>query len=263
MGRCRTLIVVLASAHLFSPPAYLPAARDRARATPASRQAPFAPVCRDAASGETRAGGRAYDELTAEQRRVFDGGEQVFVRRDIAGSPWPAVIVYQYIDASPEAAAAVFIDYESHRRYIPGVRQSRVSAVVDPATVEVDYVLSVPLVSDERYTVRNHLCSYGGGDSYAVEWTLVRASSTKATTGQARFEPHLDLQRNEHGTVMVYSNFVTPGSRVAGFGMIKSRALQQMRETAAAIVRRVEVQRSTDRPLLEKQIDALRAALKR
>src|SRR5688500_4857069 len=229
MIRCHTLIVLLASAQLLPQPADRRATAGRATATVGDHQAAFTPLCRDAAPGETRVVGRAYDELTTEQRSAFDGREQVFVRRDVAGSPWPAVVVYQYIDASPEAAAAVFIDYESHRSYIPGVRQSRVSAVVDPATVEVDYVLNVPLVSDERYTVRNHLCSYGGGESYVVEWTLVRASSTKATTGQARFEPHLDPQRNQHGTVLVYSNFVTPGSRVAGFGMIKSRALQQMR----------------------------------
>ena len=134
----------------------------------------------------------------------------------------------------------MFVDYDLHRTYIPGVKQSRVSAVVNPTTVEVDYVVSVPVVSDERYTVRNHLCTYHGGESYAVEWTLVRASSTKATTGHARFEPHLDPSRNERGTVMVYSNFVTPGSSLAGLGMIKTRALEQMRETASALVRRIE-----------------------
>jgi hypothetical protein len=63
--------------------------------------------------------------------------------------------------------------------------------------------------------------------------------------------------------VMVYSNFVTPGSSLAGLGMIKTRALQQMRETASALVRRIEAERSTNPALLEKQIDAMRAALKR
>jgi hypothetical protein len=36
-----------------------------------------------------------------------------------------------------------------------------------------------------------------------------------------------------------------------------------MRETASALVRRIEAERSTDPALLEKQIDAMRAALKR
>jgi hypothetical protein len=192
---------------------------------------------------------------------VFDGGGQVFVRRDVAGLPWPAVDVYQYIDALPEQAAAVFFDYGLHRTYIPGVRQSRVSAIVDPSTVEVDYVVSVPIVSDERYTVRNHLCTYHGGASYGVDWTLVRASSTKATIGHVRFEQHVDARLGKRGTVMAYSNFVTPGSRLAHLGLVKTRATQQMRETAWAIVRRVEAEQATDRALLEKQIGALRAAL--
>ena len=217
------------------------------------------------ASGGARVDGRAYDEMTAEQKRVFDGGGQVFVARDVAGSPWPAVVVYQRIDATPEVAAAVFIDYEQHRTYIPGVRQARVSRVVDPATVEVDYVLDVPMFADERYTVRNHVTAYEGGDSYRVEWVLVRASSTKGTTGQVRFEPHPDGGRGGPGagpgTVMAYSNFVTPGSGLARVGFVKARAMRQMRETASTIVRRVEAERATEPALLSRQLDALRAAL--
>jgi len=231
-----------------------------ATTSPAHGQAPVSPVCQTT-TGETGAVARAYDELTEDQRRVFDGGGQVFVRRDIAGSPWPAVDVYQYIDARPEQAAAVFVDYGLHRTYIPGVRESRVSAIVDPSTVEVDYVVSVPIVSDERYTVRNHLCTYHGGASYGVDWTLVRASSTKATIGHVRFEQQVDARLGKRGTVMAYTNFVTPGSGMARLGVVKTRATRQMRETASAIVRRVEAEQATDRALLEKQIAALRAAL--
>ena len=246
MSRCSALIALMMSATVAT--------------SPAQGQAPVSPVCRST-PGDTVAAARAYDELSEEQQRVFDGGGQVFVRRDVAGLPWPAVDVYQYIDARPEQAAAVFVDYGLHRTYIPGVRESRVSAIVDRSTVEVDYVVSVPIVSDERYTVRNHLCSYHGGASYGVDWTLVRASSTKATIGHVRFEQHVDTRLGKRGTAMAYSNFVTPGSRLAHFGVVKTRATQQMRETAWAIVRRVEAEQATDRALLEKQIAALRAAL--
>jgi len=179
----------------------------------------------------------------------------------VAGLPWPAVDVYQYIDARPEQAAAVFIDYGLHRTYIPGVRESRVSAIVDPSTVEVDYVVAVPIVSDERYTIRNHVCTCHGGASYGVDWTHVRAGSTKATIGHVRFDQHVDARLGKRGTVMAYSNVVTPGSRLANLGLVKARATQQMRETAGAIVRRVAAEQATDRALLEKQIGVLRAAL--
>ena len=88
---------------------------------------------------------------------MFDGGGQVFVRRDVAGLPWPAVDVYQYIDALPEQAAAVFFDYGQHRTYIPGVRQSRVSAIVDPST---------PLTGAAAWAVAEELtrdvCAFAG-----------------------------------------------------------------------------------------------------
>jgi hypothetical protein len=159
MSRCDAVIALLVSATAFPLPATPGAtgpgggvrpALGAVATSPAQGQAPVSPVCRST-PGETGAA-RAYDQLTEDQRRVFDDGGQVFVRRDIAGLPWPAVDVYQYIDARPEQAAAVFFDYGLHRTYIPGVRQSRVSAIVDPLTVEVDYVVSVPVVSDERYT---------------------------------------------------------------------------------------------------------------
>ena len=222
---------------------------------------PLSSQCPTGTPGDTAAVGRAYDELTVDQKRVFDSGGQVFVRRDVAGSPWPAVAVYQYIDASPEEAAAVFIDYERHQTYIPGVRKSHVSAVISSRTVEVDYVVRVPIVADEHYTVRNHLCAYESSKSYRVDWTLVRASSTKATTGNVRFEPYRGPRLGTRGTVMAYANVVTPGSRLAPLGIVKKRAMQQMRETAYAIVRRVETERATDATLLEKQVAAFRAAL--
>jgi hypothetical protein len=249
MARRRAAVLIL----LVS--AYSPGAP----AAPADGVAARAVAARRDAGRGAHAAGPAYDEMTTEQKRFVDGGGQVFVARDVAGSPWPAVVVYQRIDATPEAAAAVFIDYERHRTYIPGVRRARVSRVVDPATVEVDYVLSVPMFPDEHYTVRNHLGTYEGG-GYRVEWSLVRASSTRATTGQVRFEPHPDTAGGP-GTVMAYSNSVTPGSRLARVGFIKARAMRQMRETASAIVKRVEAERASEPALLNGQIDALRAAL--
>ena len=216
-----------------------------------------------AAPSQPSVAGRVYEELTPEHKRILDQGGQVFVSRDVEGSPWPAVTIYQFIAASPEAAAAVFIDYDRHHTYVPEVRHSRVSLVADPTTVEVDYVLRVPLVSDERYTVRNRLTTYHDGASYRIDWTLVRASSTKATTGHVRFEPHRATTPDTDGTIMAYSNFVTPGSRLARLGMIKRRALQQMRETAAAIAKRVDATRANDPALLEQQLGVLRAALRR
>ena len=205
---------------------------------------------------------QAGAELTSEQRQTLERGGQVFRTWSVPSSSWPRACVYERIAATPEEAAAVFADYERHRRYIPGLKKSRISRVIDPATVEVDYTLDVPLYSDEDYTVRDHLRAVPDSSRYSVEWTLVRASSTKATEGSVRFEPFGADSTAVSQTLMAYCNLVTPGSRLAKLGFIKSRALSQVRETAHAVAVQVERERATERALLEEQVRKLREALK-
>jgi hypothetical protein len=202
-----------------------------------------------------------HPELSADQKLLIESGGQVFITMDVAGFPWPRVYIYQYIDATPEDAAAVFTDYERHKSFIPNLKTSTVSQVVDRVTAEVDYVLRIPLFADERYTVRDQLSSYDDGTSYEVRWTLVRASSTRGSEGNLRFEPYQNERLQRQGTLMSYYNFITPGSRLAGIGFIKRKGLQQLRDTAHAIVRQVQSARARDPALFQKQLAALRAAM--
>ena len=207
------------------------------------------------AAGVQRGHAQAAEELTTEQRRTIDDGRQVFLTWDVSGSAWPRACVYQHIDAMPEEGAAVFTNYERHLAFIPNLRKATISRVIDPVTAEVDYTLRVPIVADEHSTVRDRLSTYSGGASYKIEWTLVRATSTKATEGSVRFEPHRD------GTLMAYCNLVTPGARLAGLGFVKSRAMAQVREAARAIVTEVERERAGNRALLDAELRTLRSAL--
>jgi hypothetical protein len=196
--------------------------------------------------------------VTVEQRTAIDSGRQVVVAEKVSGSSWPRVTVYQFIASSAEEAAAVFADFERHASFLPNVKRSRVSRIVDSATMEVDYTLRVPIVKDESYTVRDHLTSaladtVTGARSYRVEWTLVRASSTKAADGEAVFEPYRD------GTLLTYRNLVVPGSRMAGLGFIRGRAQREVEGTVRAIAEQVLKERASDRALLDRQLSALRA----
>ena len=128
------------------------------------------------------AGVAATTELTPAQRELVDRGEIATVRQDRPGSSWPSMTVFTFIDATPEDAAAVFTDYEHQASYIPSLKKSHVSRVIDSATAEVDIVLDVPVFSDEEYTVGDHI-SLDGAGVYRVDWALVRASSTKGTVG--------------------------------------------------------------------------------
>lgn len=209
-----------------------------------------------------RGDAQAASELSAEQRMAIDAGRQVVLTWEVRGSPWPRACVYQYIDATPEEAAAVFTNYERHRAYIPDIRKAAISRVVDAVTAEVDYTLRVPIVADEDYTVRDHLSTYHNGASYRIEWTLVRASSTKATEGSVRFEPHHVEKPQRDGTLMAHCNLVTPGSRLAKLSFIRSKALRQARETARAIAAEVERERAGDLALLDGEVQRIRTALR-
>lgn len=185
---------------------------------------------------------------------------QDITREQRPESPWPAMTIVTFVRATPEEAAAIFTDYESHASFLPSTRLSRISRVIAPGDVEVDYVVALPIVSDERYTVRDRLSRDSSGAGYRVDWTLVRASSTKATTGHARFTPMLDPQTGASGTRFEYHNFVTPGSRVASIGFIKNRALKEMEQTAAALAARIESERAKP-DVLRARLTALRSAL--
>jgi hypothetical protein len=203
-----------------------------------------------------RARAQAVEELTAEQRATIDEGRDVFLTWDVPNSAWPRACVFQHIEATSEEAAAVFTNYERHLAFIPNLREATISRVIDPATVEVDYTLDVPIVADEHYTVRDRVSTYQGGTSYRIEWSLVRATSTKATEGSVRFEPH------RSGTLMAYCNLVSPGGRLAGLGFIRSRAMTQVRDAARSIATEIERERTSDRALLDAELGALRTALR-
>jgi hypothetical protein len=196
--------------------------------------------------------------LTAVQRDSVDRGDLVIRSEARPTSPWPAMTIYVWIDATPEEAVAVFTDYDQHASYIPGMRKAKVSRVIDRASAEVDYTLAVPVFPDEDYTVRNRLSR--AGEDYRVDWIMVRASSTRATEGHALFTPYVNQRAKKSGTLLEYYNFVTPGSRLAGLPFIRNRSVHQIGETVKAIARQAEIERAREAAMLPR-LTALRSAV--
>jgi hypothetical protein len=199
-------------------------------------------------------------ELTADQRRLIDTGEQVFVTRDSAKTPWPMAWVYQFIDAPPEEAAAVFADAERQVDYVPDLKRSRVIRMIAPDVIEVAQEMRVPIVRDEWWEVRDTVSAHDDR-SYRIAWTLIRARTTKSVTGYAHFEPYRNSVTGRDGALLTYHNFAVPGSGMAKFGPIKRHALKKLRETARAIRDQVERERTHEPELLAKQVAALREML--
>lgn len=199
--------------------------------------------------------GEVYDELNDAQKAAIQRGKQVFLTEDVPGAPWPRTFVYQRIEATPEEAMAVFFDVERQKDYVPNLKKSKISKVIDARTREIDYTLKVPVffIPDEDYTVRTVLSTFDNGAAYRTDWTLVRADTTKESVGSARFEAL------GTGTILGYVNFVRPGSSFAD--AVENKAMKQVQETVRATVKQIETIRLKHRDVLENELEALRAAL--
>lgn len=190
-------------------------------------------------------------ELTPTQLNDLERGQQVVVKEEVEGRPWPRLRIYQKVAATPEEVLAVFCDYAQATTFVPDVIKSEISRMISPSVLEVDYQIDIPMLPDESYTTRNSLSS--SGDSYKVAWVLVRALQTKASEGTLRVEPA------EGGALLCYTNLVTPGSSMAG--LLRIPAIERMKTTVAAIVKKVEKQKAEAPAALKKQILRLREAL--
>jgi len=175
------------------------------------------------------------------------------VEEAVDGKPWPRVRVYQKVGASAEEVAAVFSDYGKAHTFVPDVLSSRIVASRAPHTHDVEYEVEVPILPDERYTARNSLEALPGG-GFRVSWKLLTALQTKDAVGNLLVEPH-----GAGGSLLCYTNLVTPGSSMAG--LLRKPAMARMRKTVDAIVEKVELEKR-DRPAeLAAQVEKLRASL--
>lgn len=170
-------------------------------------------------------------ELSPTELKDLNAGKQVMRMTPMDGLPWPRAVVYQLANAAPIEVAAVFCDYENAKKFVPNLIQSKVSKKVSPLQMEVDYEIDVPILPDEFYTARNTL-SKQGGESFVIQWSVIKARSIKSSEGNLKIEPY------EGRSLLRYSNLVNPGSRMAG--ILKNHAMKQMRQTVASLVTEVE-----------------------
>lgn len=194
------------------------------------------------------------EDLDVKQIAEVARGGQVTLLQEVEGNPWPKVRVYQKVAAIPGEVAAVFFDYKNAKAYVPKVIKSEVSRQITPSVAEVDYGIDVPILPDEYYTVRTTVT--GGADGgYLVTWNLIRALQTKASEGNLRIE------RWNDGSVIRYTNLVTPSSGMAR--LLRSTAIDQMKSTVSAIVAQVEKLKSDKPEVLKENIRHLESALKK
>ncbi len=163
--------------------------------------------------------------LSLEQLQELEAGKTVVTARELPKEPWPELQLYRKIAAPPEVVKALLLDYDSAPSYTPGMLGAEV--VAKPATdiQDVRYTVRMPVVSKISYIVRNTYESQG--KNFAVRWTLVESPVASASRGALEMQPHGE------GTLLRYTNHVTPSIPMAG--VLKQQALKEAKTTIEAI----------------------------
>ncbi len=193
------------------------------------------------------------DELNPAQLAIVRDGGRVMITSTTSGQPWPSVKVYQIIAALPEPVIAVFFDYETAHTYVPHVLQSTITKRVNSRICDIYYRMSIPLMPEEKYTVRNSLRTLPGG-IYEIDWKLLQATTTRISEGSFRIQAYGKKQ-----SIFCYSNLVVPGSRMAI--VLRGLALEQVQKNIDALITQVDKQINQNPQSLQHQIAVLRKAL--
>ena len=201
------------------------------------------------------------DDLPLAERLLVDAGTPLVKSREVAGSSWPAVSVYQIVNTTPEKATAVFTDYGQQSSYLKDCCGVVVSRVLDPAiggdlrAQRVLYEIEVPVVSNEQYELREEM-SRGEDGSYRVIWAKVSAGGRSDNIlGRAVFESYKDR------TLFFYYNYTK--MTMAGAGLFAGESVRRTQETVTAMARRMEQESAAPGLRLEANVARVRAALGR
>jgi hypothetical protein len=221
----------------------------------------FAMVLTCSSQAAFASGLRDLDE--GQQSKVMNG-ELVNIRVSKgANFPWPEFRFYQRVDAKPEEAVAVFIDYAKHKDYFwsVGLTQSDVQESNGPRA-KIAYSLTLPLgFGSDHYTVENVIQGDFKTEKFQVSSNVIESENSYTDShGAAYFEP----MSNGTGTIVTYTSFVHPKERTfvnLAWGMIVSAAEQMQKDMAAELIQQIEHEKINEPALLKRQLENLRNTL--
>lgn len=198
------------------------------------------------------------DQLSETERIQLNGGLPIVKTRDMPGSSWPAVSVYQLVNTTPEVAMADFTDYNMQRSYLKECCGVLMSSVLDSAVggdrrvQRVTYELEVPVVSNERYELREEMSREDG--AYRVVWGKASAGGrSEAIFGRAMFLPY------NGKTLFYYYNFTK--ITTTGAGLFAGESVKRAQRSVMAMAQHMEQQATSDGTRLRENLARVRAAL--
>ena len=211
--------------------------------------------------GSRSASAAVIDQLSVLERAQLASGAAIVKTQELPGSSWPAVSVYQLVNATPEAAMADFTDYNRQSSYLKECCGLLVSRVLDPAVggdlrvQRVLYELEVPIFANERYELREEMSRLEDG-SYRVVWGKVSTGGhSDSIFGRAMFEPY------DGKTLFYYYNFTKITTMGAGF--FAKASVERAQTTVTAMARHMEQQATSGGATLRENLARVRAALGR
>lgn len=151
---------------------------------------------------------------------------------------WPEVKMLALVDHSPYENACVFYDFESHKNYLPDMKESKIIEKFSPTKVRVHFVMEMPWpVKKTTHTNDNELKKEN--DTYTLNWKLVKADQMSDTYGFIQFIPY------EGKSILKYSNQIVPNSSLAG--MFKGRVAKDVEVSIKAIIEHLKKEISTNK----------------
>ncbi len=181
------------------------------------------------------------------------------VKVDYEQALWPEFHVFEKVKATPEEAAAVFADFENHKKYFGSlnITQSHVVSGLGTSVEEIDYYLNVFLASDD-YRCRDQISYDPAHGSYQVNWDVIQSSQSyiKGEIPQVWSHGNAHFESFAGGTLIAYTNLVMPKNSLASSGWIIDRGESTVMQTVHLLVQQIEKEHNTP------QLEAQKAALK-
>ena len=188
-------------------------------------------------------------EISQTELAKLTNKELVIHSKEIRGCPWPEITVFALIDASPVEAAALFSNYQDHKKYIPDLIKSDPVRKIAENEIIVDFEMRLPWpLANSKYSTGN-VFNRLDNNEYEIRWYLVESDSLIDSKGTVQFIPY------GKKTLLKYQSLIHPDSRLAS--VFSSKAKSGITKTVQAIVTYIEETKKKNPEKIQKLINSL------
>lgn len=174
----------------------------------------------------------AFAPITPQENEKLLRGEAIQYVEWKEGYVWPQVSMRVLLDHKPKENMDVFMQFETHKDYIPDVIDSKVVKKISPTNLHVELSMAMPWPVNKSTQVTNNVLTKGDDGSYTLTWNLIKAKFVKSTDGHCTFSPY------QGKTLMEYVTFIVPNSSFAG--MFKGRVAGDVEKSVKAIANHLD-----------------------